>query len=115
MMTSGTPGAKFYNEQLELLFAGKTDELIDRHYTDDAVLVSFDFTVRGAKAIKEHFGGYLKGLGGMELNSTNKFTEGPDFIFFEADVITGAYGPVTVFDSFVMKDGKISYHFTGVK
>jgi len=39
---------KFYEEQLSLE-KNKTDELIDSHYHEDAVLVSFQKIVRGGR------------------------------------------------------------------
>ncbi|MBV9266630.1 MAG: hypothetical protein JO061_10725, partial [Acidobacteriaceae bacterium] len=40
-----TPGRKFYEDQIAMLQPGRTDELIDKHYTDDATLVSFQSIV----------------------------------------------------------------------
>lgn len=109
-----TAGQQFYDEQLEYLFAGDVDGLIDNHYTEDALLVSYDFDVRGRDALKKHFRNYLKTLGKLTVKSTDKFRETGDTIFFEASVVSDL-GPAVVFDSFVLKDGKIAYHFTGVK
>jgi hypothetical protein len=103
----------FYEEQIRLLQAGDADALIDDHYTDDATLVSFDKTVKGNAALKEHFGGYLKMLGKLELLSTDHFVETDDSIFFQATMKTDL-GQATVFDAWVFRDDKISYHFTGV-
>lgn len=109
-----TTGRKFYDEQLDYLYAKDVDGLIDNHYTEDAVLTSLDFDVKGRAALKEHFRNYLKMLGDLKVVSTDKFRETPDTIFFEAHVET-ALGPAVVFDGLVLRDGKISYHFTGVK
>jgi hypothetical protein len=51
-----TPGRRFFEEQLSLLQQGKTDELIDRHYHADAVLISTTRTVRGQDALKANHG-----------------------------------------------------------
>lgn len=109
-----TFGHAFYDEQLKYLAANDVDGLIDNHYNEDAVLTSVDFAVRGRPALKEHFRNYLKTLGNLKVTSTDKFYETKDTIFFEAHVISDL-GPAIVFDGFVMKNGKISYHFTGVK
>jgi hypothetical protein len=53
-------------------------------------------------------------LGDLKVTSTDKFRETDDTIFFEAHVVT-TLGPAVVFDGLVLRDGKISYHFTGVK
>ena len=111
---SKTPAEQFYDDQLGYIYAGDVDGLIDNHYTEDALLVGFDFAVRGRDALKVHFRNYLKGLGKLTVKSTDKFRDTGDTLFFEASVVSDL-GPAVVFDAFVMKDGKISYHFTGVK
>ena len=107
-------GKQFYDEQLAYLAAHDVDGLIDNHYNEDAVLTSLDFEVRGRAALKDHFRGYLKTLGNITVTSTDHLIAGKDTIFFDAHVTTDL-GPAIVFDAFVLKDGKISYHFTGVK
>ncbi len=109
-----TIGRQFYDDQLDYLFANDVDGLIDDHYNEDALLSGFDFEVRGRPALKEHFRSYLKMLGKIEVKSTDKFIETPDTLFFEASIVS-ALGPAVVYDALVLKDGKISYHFTGVK
>ena len=104
----------FYKEQLDYLSAKDVDGLIDNHYNEDAVLVSFDLVVKGRDALKAHFRQYLQTLGHLELKSTNKFRAGEDFLFFEASVTTDL-GSVEVYDAMMLTRGKISYHFTGVK
>jgi ketosteroid isomerase-like protein len=109
-----TTGRQFYDEQLNYLFAKDADGLVDNHYNEDAVLTGLDFDVRGRAALKEHFRNYLKMLGDLKVISTDKFRETADTIFFEAHVVTDL-GPAVVYDGLVLRDGKISYHFTGVK
>jgi hypothetical protein len=107
-------GRQFYERQLQYLFDKDVDGLIDNNYNEDAVLVSFDNVVRGRPALKEHFRNYLQMLGDLKVKSTDKFQETDDTIFFEASVESN-FGPAVVYDSFVLDNGKISYHFTGVK
>ncbi|HEU5375648.1 MAG TPA: nuclear transport factor 2 family protein [Ktedonobacteraceae bacterium] len=109
-----TPGRTFYNEQLAYLFAKDIENLINRHYNEDAVLIGFDFVVRGRDALKEYFRAYLEKLGSLEVKSTNKFHETTDTIFLEASVVSHL-GPAVVYDAMVLRNGKISYHFTGIK
>ncbi len=109
-----TTGHAFYDEQLRYLAANDVDGLIDNHYNEGAVLSGVDFDVRGRAALKEHFRTYLKKLGNLRVLSTDAFHETEDTIFFEAQVLSDL-GPAVVFDAFVMENGKISYHFTGVK
>src|SRR5207249_3266606 len=78
----------------------------------DAVLISFDVTIRGREALREYFRTYLERLGTLTVTSTDKFTETEDSIFFEATVASNL-GTVRVYDAFVLRDGKISYHFAG--
>lgn len=109
-----TPGRAFYDEQLRYLYANDVESLVEQHYDREAVLVGFDFTVKGRDALKAHFRNYLKTLGHIEVKSTNKFREGDNTLFFEASVVTDL-GAVDVYDAMVIKNGKIVYHFTGTK
>ena len=112
--TIETPGRRFYEEQIALPRQDSTDELIDQHYQQDAVLIAFTKVVQGQAALKEHFRAYLKILGTVEVLSLDQFVETEDTIFFEATVRT-AMGQVKVYDAFVLSDGKATHHFTGVK
>ncbi len=105
---------EFYNAQLDYLAAKDIDGLIDNHYNEEAVLIGFDFVIKGRDALKAHFRQYLQLLGHLELKSTNKFRAGENFLFFEASVISDL-GPADVYDALIMQQGKILYHFTGVK
>jgi hypothetical protein len=113
-MTTVTPGRKFYEEQLNYLFANDVDGLIDNHYNEDATLIGFDFIVKGRDALKKHFRNYLATLGKLEVKSTDKFQETADAAFLEASVVSDL-GPAHVYDAWILENGKISYHFTGVK
>ena len=108
-----SPGRKFYEEQLDYLANTDVEGLVANHYNDDAVLMSFDVTVRGREALREYFRTYLERLGTLTVTSTDKFAETEDSIFFEATV-TSNLGTVRVYDAFVLRDGKISHHFAGV-
>jgi ketosteroid isomerase-like protein len=106
-------GRHFYERHLAYLQAHDVEGLIGHHYHDDALLVTFDATVRGREALTEHFHRYLDRLGRLELVSTDNFTATGDTIFLEATVTT-AQATARVYDAFVLRDGKIAYHFTGV-
>jgi hypothetical protein len=110
---SETGKRQLYEAQLRYLQAGDVDGLIDNQYTDDALLVSFDNRIRGNAALKDYFRGYLQVLGTIEVLSTDRFVETDDTVFFEATMKTNL-GQARVFDAWVLRDGKISYHFTGV-
>jgi hypothetical protein len=109
------PAKKIYDQQLEYLRTKDIDNLVENNYVEDAVLLSFDFVVKGRAELKAHFREYLADLEGLKVLSTDKFTATDDMIFFEASVETGKYGVVKVYDAWVMKDDKILRHFTGVK
>jgi hypothetical protein len=108
-----SPGRKFYEEQLGYLMAKDVDGLVANHYNDDAVLISFDVTVKGREALQDYFRTYLARLGTLTVTSTDQFVETEDSILLEATV-TSNLGTVRVYDAFVLRDGKISYHFAGV-
>jgi len=109
-----TPGKQFYEEQLDYLAARDIDGLVDNHYAEGGSIIAFDFVITGRAALKQHFQQYLEMLGYIKLKSTDKFRETEDSIFFEATVET-KLGVVQVYDAFVLKDGKATHHFTGLK
>jgi hypothetical protein len=51
---------RFYEEQIEYLVTGRTDELIDAHYHADAVLLSLETVIQSNEALKKHFREYVK-------------------------------------------------------
>ena len=115
MSTPATsPARKFYEEQIAMLQPGRTDELIDKHYANDAKLVSFQSIVRGREDLKRYFQSYVAKLGKLDVLSLDQFAETEDSILFEATVRT-ALGVVKVYDAFVLQDGRATHHFTGVK
>ena len=87
--------------------------LIANQYNDDAELVTFTNRIKGAPALVEYFKAYIAGLGYIKVLSTDQYTEGDDSIFFEATVET-AGGIARVYDVFILENGKISRHFTGL-
>ena len=91
-----------------------TDELIDSHYHEDAVLVSTTKVVRGHQNLKQHFRAYLAMLGKLGVTSLDAFIETEDSILFEASV-RSVLGEAKLYDAFVLQDGKATYHFTGLK
>ena len=112
-MTNTTPGKAFYDRQVSFLEASDVAGLIASQYAQDAELVGYDLHVKGTPALIKHFTGYLAHLGSIKLISTDKFMETEDAIMFEASIKVAA-GVARVYDSFVLKDGKAIYHFTGM-
>ena len=104
----------FYFRQLDFLGKKDIEGLIHNQYTEDATLLNFDYYIKGTDALIEYFKGYIAGLGYIKLLSTDKYTEGDDSLYFEATVET-AGGIAQVYDVFVMRDGKIWRHFSGLR
>jgi ketosteroid isomerase-like protein len=106
-------GRQFYERQVAYLQAHDVEGLIADHYHDDALLVTFGGTARGREALIEQFRRYLDQVGHLEVVSTDHFTATGDTIFLEATMTT-ALGTTRVYDAFVLREGKIAYHFAGV-
>ena len=114
-MIVDTPYKRIYEKQVQYLIAADAENLVEDHYHPDAVVASFDFTVKGKENLKAHFTNYMKWVDIQEVISTDKFTETEDGFSFEATVKTN-YGTARVYDVFVLDDdGLVTYHFTGVK
>ncbi len=112
-----SPDAKykaFYERQLEFLGNKDIEGLIINNYTEDAELLSFTNYIVGRAALIEYFKGYVAQLGYIKLISTEKYTETNDSMFFEATMEV-AGGVAAVYDVFVMENGKIRRHFTGLR
>jgi carbon-monoxide dehydrogenase small subunit len=112
-MIVNTPAKELYEARVKLLIAGDTERLVDEHYHEDAVLVSFDKVVQGKAALKEHFRNFVQWVGLKEVVSTDHFAETPDSYFYEAKAVT-RYGTSRVYDAYYLRDRRIVYHFTGV-
>ena len=106
-------GRRFYEEQIAYISRKDVDGLVEAHYQDNAVLIGFDVTVKGRPALKEYLQDYVRRLGNFRLKSTDRFSETEDAIFFAATVVSNL-GEAKVYDAMVLRDGKISHHFTGV-
>ena len=113
MTESRTRGRELYDRQIKFLVDKDVDGLIDTNYAPDAELISFHTVVKGREALRTYFHGYLEMLGDIVVESTDKFAETDDAIFFEATV-RSALGRVRVYDAWVLRDGQITHHFTGV-
>ncbi len=111
-MSHHTPGWKFFHEQIAALEKGDIERLMAQ-YHQDAVLVTFDRTVRGVPALREYFAGYLARLGSMALLSADRFTETADSIYFEATVRTDS-AEAKVYDVVLLRDGRATHQFAGV-
>jgi ketosteroid isomerase-like protein len=113
-MVNETPGKQLYQHQVECLITRDVDRLIDGNYQDDAILITSSSTVKGKPALKEHFKTDLDHVNIIQVQSADAFVESGDTTLFEATIETDA-GTAKVYDAFVLHNGKVAYHFTGVK
>lgn len=113
MTESRTRGRELYDRQIQFLLDKDVDGLVETNYAPDAELISFQTVVKGRDALRTYFRGYVEMLGDLVVESTDKFAETDDAIFFEATV-RSALGRVRVYDAWVLRDGQITHHFTGV-
>lgn len=107
----------FYDEQIELLAKQDGAALVEAHYAEDAVMIVISgdepIIAKGKTEITGLFDYYL-GQVYRGFLSTEKFATTDDSIMFEATIDT-ANGPLKVYDSMYITDGKIVRHFSGIK
>jgi carbon-monoxide dehydrogenase small subunit len=113
-MVADTPGKQFYEQQVQFLLDKDVDGLVEKHYHEDAVIVSHDAIVTGREALKAHFNEFFRWVTIESVKSTDKFTETADTLLFEATAQTN-HGVVKTFDALVLESGRIRLQFTGVK
>ncbi|MEW5803033.1 MAG: MBL fold metallo-hydrolase [bacterium] len=109
MFTPGR-GKDFYNEQLMLMSSGKIDELVEKHYHSDAVMVTFDGMRRGHEELKKYYVDTLKIMRNITFMATEYFAEIEDVIIFRATITSEGRGTVQALNGLYMKDGKIYRH-----
>ena len=114
-MDQQTAGWKFYKKHIQYFLDKDVAGLVANDYNEDATVMSYDFAVKGAEAMRQLFTAYLDMIGDFTLLSTEHFRETDDAILLEATMQTEKAGIRKVYDIFVMKNGKISYHITGLK
>ncbi|HTX98098.1 MAG TPA: nuclear transport factor 2 family protein [Mycobacterium sp.] len=113
-MVVDTPGKLFYEEQVKYLLDKDVDSLVEKHYHDNAVIVSFDHIVRGKDNIRDYFTQFFNSVTIEQVVSTDKFTETEDTLMFEATVESNG-GMIKTFDALVLDSGRIRLQFTGVR
>lgn len=115
MEPEDTAGWKFFLHHLDYFYKKDVEGLVANDYTADAQVISYDFAVQGTDALKQLFTGYLQMIGDFKVTSWDHFRETADSILVEATMDTERAGERKVWDVFMMKDGKITHHFTGVR
>lgn len=112
MIVADTPMKRFYLEHVEMLDARDYARLVTEHYHQDAWVISTEYQVHGHEALFVHFAKYTGLMSGLAVVSTDKWIESENTFAFEATART-QWGLGRVHDAFVLRDGKIQYHFTG--
>jgi uncharacterized protein (UPF0305 family) len=103
-------GKDFYNNQLMLMSSGDIKELVEKHYHEDAVMVTFDGIRRGHDELKKYYTDTLQIMGKITELSTEYFAEIEDTILFRATITSKGRGKVQALNGLYMKDGKIYRH-----
>ena len=49
-------GRDFLNRHVQYLLSGDTEGMMQNHYTEDCELVTFEFTLKGRKAVGQYLG-----------------------------------------------------------
>jgi hypothetical protein len=110
-----SPDFKWYLRHVQFFKDRDVDGLLASDYTDDAKLMSYDFALQGHDALKAAFTQYLELIGDFTLDSTEQFHKTENEVILEATLTTEKAGIRKVWDVFLLRDGKISHHFTGLK
>jgi hypothetical protein len=101
----------FFAEHAEYLGKGDIDGLIRDHYHEDADMVTFEFVLKGADAIKQYLAVDNPAQAGKILSFDVQYLAGSeDVIVFTAKVHSEKLGRFVARDSFYIVDGKIKRH-----
>lgn len=110
-----SPAWKFYQRHVDFFVRKDIAGMLVSDYTDDAEVVSYDFAAKGKEQLLQLFTGYLAMMGDIKLKSTEHFRATADSMLLEATMETSGAGERKVWDVFVLRDGKIARHFTGIR
>ena len=103
-------GKEFYKEQLGLMASGDIERLLQEHYHEDAIMVTFDGIRRGRDELREYYVSTLKKMGKITYLATEYFAEIEDVIIFKSVITSEGRGTVHADNGLYMKDGKIFRH-----
>jgi len=106
-----TPGRQFFNDTIEKFEALDLDGFIAR-YHEDAVIVRFDRIIEGRAQMREVLAGFFQAGLHPRLKKLLKYTETADTVFVEM-AVAWETGESQDYDAWVLRDGKIAYHFHG--
>jgi carbon-monoxide dehydrogenase small subunit len=108
-----TPLKQFYEQHLLRVQSGDVDAVVNG-YSEDAILTTFEGVITGRDALRRYYQQYLRSHGDVEILATDKFIEALNGFYVEATV-RNAGEVAHIYNSFVVRDGKISHQFAGVK
>ncbi|NQU42594.1 MBL fold metallo-hydrolase [bacterium] len=103
-------GKHFYLEQLAMIGAGKLDELVTAHYTDDCAIVTFDGIHHGRAEIKEYLIDTLQKHQQITDLKMEYINESEDVFIFRASVTSVGRGTISAQDAFYFENGKVKRH-----
>lgn len=107
-----TPHRQFYDDLLRALDRGDAEALVDTFYHPDAVLTTFEGIHSGREALVAFFRQAI--YQPTDLIATERFVELTDSFYVESLMRT-LTGTQHTYNSFVVRDGRISHQFAGVK
>jgi aerobic carbon-monoxide dehydrogenase small subunit len=113
-LVADTPMKQFYEAQVQFLLDKDIDGLVEKHYHDDAVIVSHTGIARGKEAVKARFGEFLHWVTIESVQSTDHFSETENTLMFEATVKSN-FGIVKTYDAMLLDAGRIRLQFTGMR
>lgn len=110
---------RLFEEHLAYIMANDVDGMIDKQYTDDAVLISpFDIldsppphAVLGKPALKRFFRTYLDWQGEINIESLDDVAETEDSFNCQA-IFTSRTGRWVAGESWYLRDGKINRQYS---
>ncbi len=101
----------FFEEHAAYLGRGDIEGLVRDHYHEDAEMVSFEFVLKGAEAIKHYLAVDNPAKAGKILKFDTQYLAGSDdVIIFTAKVESEKMGTFVARDSYYIVDGKIKRH-----
>ncbi|OGT03038.1 MAG: hypothetical protein A3F73_07645 [Gallionellales bacterium RIFCSPLOWO2_12_FULL_59_22] len=106
-----TFGEQFLQEQVGYLTSGDYDGLMKNQYHADAEMVTFEFTCKGADAIKKYLSVDEPAKAGKILGmQMHHFSESDDVIIFVCSIQSEKLGIFVARDALFLKDKKIFRH-----
>jgi len=109
-----TPMHAWYQTLLRAISAGDAEKLVEGWYHEDAILTTFDGIHSGREALLAYFRSYLPQHAGMQILSTEHFLERSDACYSETRLAIDT-GEICAYNGYVVRAGKITHQFAGVK